>query len=53
MSNEFEPQAGLHESLLALYLEENDADALTDILVGALTDAHRILCDALPQPSVH
>ncbi|WJH39968.1 hypothetical protein N7E02_25370 [Aliirhizobium terrae] len=38
---------------IALFLQENEPDALTDILVEALTEALRILEDDLRAETLH
>ncbi|MDO9418572.1 hypothetical protein [Pararhizobium sp.] len=53
MSVELDYYAGTEDFPLALYLQDNDADALTDILVDALEDALRILTDETAGDTVH
>lgn len=53
MSNELEFFAGTEDYPLALYLQENGGDELTDILVTALEDAFRFLSDELASDTVH
>ena len=53
MSDEIEPIGEINETALALFLQDNDADQLTDILVAALNDALRILGDEIHVDTVH
>ena len=41
------------EATLALYLEENDGDRLTDILVAALDDALRLMQEDAGRETLH
>ncbi len=41
------------DSAIALFLEENDADQLTDILVAALDDALRLLQEDVARDTLH
>ncbi|MCV9962524.1 hypothetical protein OIU34_11495 [Pararhizobium sp. BT-229] len=47
MSNTIEYAAGVQDAALALFLQEDNADKLTDILVDALDEAFRILNEEL------
>jgi hypothetical protein len=51
MSNETTHQPS--EQSLALFLQDNDADKLTDILVEALYEAFRILEDEVRPETFH
>ncbi|MBP2558768.1 hypothetical protein J2T08_003570 [Neorhizobium galegae] len=51
MSNETTHQPS--EQSLALFLQDNDADKLTDILVEALYEAFRILEDEIRPETLH
>jgi hypothetical protein len=51
MSNEITHQPS--EQSLALFLQDNDADKLTDILVEALYEAFRILEDEVRPETFH
>lgn len=53
MSNELEFYAGTEDYPLALYLQENDGDELTDILVSALEDAFRLLSEEIASETFH
>lgn len=55
MSNDMDHhQAGeLSEAAIALFLMDNDAEELTDILVAALSDAFRILGDDISVDRLH
>ncbi|MCF3641367.1 hypothetical protein LXM94_15440 [Rhizobium sp. TRM95111] len=53
MSNTLETRRETDPEALALYLENNDGDDLTDLLVEALTEAFRILDEDLRSPTVH
>lgn len=53
MSNETDTYRDPQDSTVALFLMENDADKLTDILVAALSEAFRILGDDVPSDSIH
>lgn len=53
MSNELEFYAGTEDYPVALYLQENDGDELTDILVSALEDAFRLLSEEIASGTVH
>lgn len=53
MSNEIESYSDPDNATVALFLLENDPDALTDILVAALDEAFRILDDEFRAGSVH
>jgi DNA-binding protein YbaB len=53
MSNEHEQLGQPSDQAIALFLQENDADRLTDILVEALNDALRILADELSPETLH
>lgn len=52
MSNETELPTEIHESTIALFLQERDMDELTDILVAALGEALHILRDEIHE-TVH
>ncbi len=53
MSNEIEGYSDPDNAAVALFLQENDSDALTDVLVAALDEAFRILGDELAFGTVH
>ena len=53
MSNDLERYSDLDNATVALFLLENDADELTDILVAALDEAFRILDDEASAATVH
>ncbi len=53
MSNENTTFGQPSEQALALFLQENDAEKLTDILVEALYEAFRILDDESRPETVH
>lgn len=53
MSNELEFYAGTEDYPLALYLQENDGDELTDILVSALEDAFLLLSEEIASETFH
>ena len=53
MSDEIETSGEISETALALFLQDNDADQLTDILVAALNDALRILGDEIRFDTLH
>ena len=50
---DLEHQMESQEAALALYLEENDGDRLTDILVAALDDALRLLQEDAARETLH
>ncbi len=52
MSENLNPMM-ISQELLALLVENNETDALTDILVGSLADALRILREEIEQGSLH
>ncbi|EUB95556.1 hypothetical protein PMI07_002044 [Rhizobium sp. CF080] len=52
MSNEANTHPPSEQSL-ALFLQDNDADKLTDILVEALYEAFRILEDEIRPGTLH
>jgi phosphorylcholine metabolism protein LicD len=47
MSNTIEYLTHPHDAAIALFLQEDNADKLTDILVDALDEAFRILNEEL------
>lgn len=51
--NDMENHMELQESAIALFLEENNPDQLTDILVAALDDALRLLQEDLTRDTLH
>lgn len=53
MSNETDTYRDPQDATVALFLMDNDSDKLTDILVAALSEAFRILCDDIPTTRVH
>ena len=53
MSNDLERYSDPDNATVALYLLENDADELTDILVAALDEAFRILDGDAGSQTVH
>ncbi|MGK9050956.1 hypothetical protein QTA58_20640 [Neorhizobium sp. CSC1952] len=53
MSNETTPITQPSEQAIALFLQENDPDRLTDILVEALYEAFRTLEDEIRLDTVH
>lgn len=53
MSNDVEHYRDPTDSMVALYLMNNDGDELTDILVAALEDAFRILHDEVAGETMH
>lgn len=53
MSNENINFGQPSEQTLALFLQENDGDKLTDILVEALYEAFRILDDEIRPETFH
>jgi hypothetical protein len=53
MSNENTTFGQPSEKTLALFLQENEADKLTDILVEALYEAFRILDDEIRPETFH
>ncbi|WP_411035711.1 hypothetical protein [Shinella sp. BYT-45] len=53
MSNDLERYSDPDNATVALFLLENDADELTDILVAALDEAFRILDDEASNATVH
>jgi len=53
MSNDLEHYSDLDNTAVALFLLENEADELTDILVAALSEAFRILEDEISPATVH
>ncbi len=50
---DMEQQMDTQEAALALYLEENDGDRLTDILVAALDDALRLMREDIGRETLH
>jgi hypothetical protein len=53
MSNDLERYSDPDNATVALFLLENDADELTDILVAALDEAFRILDDEASPATFH
>lgn len=53
MSNDLDRYSDPDNATVALFLLENDADELTDILVAALDEAFRILQDEVVPSTVH
>ena len=53
MSNKTEYHTGPSEQTLALFLQDNDIDKLTDVLVAALYDAFRILEEDSSAETLH
>ena len=53
MSNDLERYSDPDNATVALFLLENDADELTDILVAALDEAFRILEGEASPTTVH
>lgn len=53
MSETSEPMTSPQDAFLALFLQENDGDGLTDILVAALRDAFVILGGDLSAEPLH
>lgn len=53
MSNDLERYSDPDNATVALFLLENDADELTDILVAALDEAFRILDDEASSTTLH
>lgn len=53
MSNDLECYSDPDNATVALFLLENDADELTDILVAALDEAFRILEDDASPATFH
>ncbi|TCV58548.1 hypothetical protein EDE05_13810 [Neorhizobium sp. R1-B] len=53
MSNETTSFTQPSEQSIALFLQDNDADKLTDILVEALYEAFRTLEDEIRLDTVH
>jgi hypothetical protein len=53
MSNEIEQANQPSEQAIALFLQENDVDRLTDVLVEALYEALRILDDETAPATFH
>jgi len=53
MSNDLERYSDPDNATVALFLLENDADELTDILVAALDEAFRILDDQASPSTFH
>lgn len=51
--NEMDGQMELQDAAIALFLEENDLDQITDILVAALDDALRLMFEDIAQDTVH
>lgn len=51
--NEMNGQMELQDAAIALFLEENDLDQITDILVAALDDALRLMFEDIAQDTVH
>lgn len=51
--NELDGQMELRDTAIALFLEENDLDQITDILVAALDDALRLMAEEIAQDTVH
>lgn len=53
MSNIIEYSPEVPEAVLALFLQDDNGDKLTDILVEALDEAFRILSDELVSGSLN
>jgi hypothetical protein len=53
MSKELEQSSQPSDQMIALYLQENDSERLTDILVDALFKALRILEDDVTPDVLH
>jgi hypothetical protein len=53
VSHDLDPPMTISQEMLALFIENNDPDALTDILVESLEDALRILQDEIGHDTVH
>ncbi|WP_202402890.1 hypothetical protein [Shinella kummerowiae] len=53
MSNDIERYSDPDNATVALFLLENDADELTNILVAALDEAFRILGDEVSPATFH
>nr|CAD6427678.1 hypothetical protein REQ54_03056 [Rhizobium sp. Q54] len=53
MSRDLDLPAAISEEVLGLFLEDNDLDALTDILVQSLEEALRILRDEIRGDVLH
>jgi hypothetical protein len=53
MSDDLERYSDPDNATVALFLLENDADALTDVLVAALDEAFRILGDEASPATLH
>lgn len=50
---DMEQQMDAQEAALAIYLEQNDTDQLTDILVAALDDALRLMQEDFFRETLH
>jgi hypothetical protein len=53
MSNTIEYSADSNDAAIALFLQNDNGDKLTDILVDALDEAFRILSDELGSGSLN
>jgi phosphorylcholine metabolism protein LicD len=53
MSDDVEHYRDPQNAAVALYLQENDADELTDVLVTALNEAFRILAEDEAVSTIH
>jgi len=53
VSHDHDPSMIISQEMLAFFIENNDPDALTDILVESLEDAVRILQNEISQDTVH
>lgn len=53
VSRDLNPPIHISEETLAIFLESNEVDALTDILVQSLEDALRILRDEINGETIH
>ena len=53
MSHTVENFTDPQDAALALYLQQNDGNELTDLLVAALDEAFRILEDEAPAETLH
>lgn len=53
VSHDLDPPMTIPQDMLAILLEGGNGDALTDILVGSLEDALRILEDEIRHDTIH
>jgi hypothetical protein len=53
VSRDLDLPSAISEQALGLFLEDNDLEALTDILVESLEEALRILQDEIRGESLH